>query len=198
MPEMQFEWGGLIRLLAQNLYSEKRIFIRELIQNSHDAILRRRAAEPDFGGRIDIDADLARNTLSVHDNGIGMNESDVRDYLATIGTGATRVQQNIPGLIGYFGIGFLSAFIVAEKVVVLTRKIDSAEGWHWENTGSRSYTLAKEDLKTPGTTVVVHLKPTEKGLLLEKEIIDVIKTYADMLRVPIHVNRKPKPSNAMT
>ncbi|HAW28539.1 MAG TPA: hypothetical protein DCY03_10540, partial [Planctomycetaceae bacterium] len=131
MPKMEFDFQGLIQLLAKNLYSEKRVFIRELIQNAHDGILRRQSREPDaFSPRIDVESRPDELQFIIRDNGLGMDLNDIREYLAVIGRGATRLEKgDVTGLVGQFGIGFLSAFIVAERVEVETRKVGDDDGW---------------------------------------------------------------------
>lgn len=197
MPQMQFDWNGLIRLLAHNLYSEKRVFLRELIQNAHDAVARRVSLEPELAGRIDISTSRTSGTLTVSDNGIGMDDRDLRDYIGTVGIGATRQQQGIPGLIGQFGIGFLSAFIVADRVVVETRKIKEETGWRWTNTGSREYSLEPCDVQRVGTSVTVHVREADRALIGEAEIRETIKQYSDLLAVPIFIGTSKIPANAM-
>jgi HSP90 family molecular chaperone len=191
---MQFDWDGLIVLLAQNLYSEKRIFIRELVQNAHDAIRRRaRGLEQ---GRIEITTNPDGCAFVIADNGIGMSRADLVDYLSTIGTGATRAEQGVPGLVGHFGIGFLSAFIVAEKVEVITRRVGEKTSWKWTNIGSREYEIFETDeLSDPGTIVRVLVRSSEKGLIHSDEIKAVIEDYCDMLEVPIYLNNSRRPIN---
>src|SRR5207244_4451489 len=138
VPQMEFDFDGLIELLAHHLYSEKNVFLREMIQNAHDAIQRREAADPNFKGRIDIDARPEDLQITFRDNGIGMDRSDLEQYLSTIGRSLTRLERGVvEGLIGQFGIGFLSAFVVARRVEVRTRKLGDSKGWLWENEGSK-------------------------------------------------------------
>lgn len=200
MPNMEFDFDGLIRLLANNLYSEKSVFIRELIQNAHDSIVRRRHYEGrDFGGRIDINTRPADLILEVVDNGIGMNDDDLRHYLSTIGKGRTFEERGtIEGLIGQFGIGFLSAFVVARRVEVRTRKARESQGWLWVNEGKRDYALTPCDRQGSGTTVTVHLTGEEHRALIREEAMQgYIRRYADLLRVPIHLNGGDNPVNTM-
>src|SRR5689334_15285920 len=129
MPEMQLDFDGLIQIIANHLYSEKRVFIRELIQNAHDGIKRRAQADAGFG-RIDIETRPQDLEITFRDNGIGMNKSDLEEYLSTVGNSLTRLQsKETEGLIGQFGIGFLSAFVVARHVKVRTRKLGEDVGW---------------------------------------------------------------------
>jgi len=200
MPEMQFDFDGLIQLLAHHLYSEKKVFIRELIQNAHDSIQRRRAVDDSgYGGRIDIDARPADLQIIFRDNGIGMNRHDLEEYLSSIGKSGTREEAGtVKGLIGQFGIGFLSAFVVAGRVEVRTRKFNEEQGWLWTNEGSKDYQLVPCDLPDPGTSVTVFLKgEEERGVIREDEVRNVIRHYADMLLVPIHFNGSGGPVNTM-
>jgi molecular chaperone HtpG len=198
MPEMQFDFDGLIQVIANHLYSERKVFIRELIQNAHDGI-RRRALEDAGFGRIDIETRPQDLQITVRDNGIGMNHEDLVEYLSNIGKSLTRLQrEQAEGLIGQFGIGFLSAFVVAGRVEVRTRKLGETEGWLWENDGSKSYELKPCEVAAPGTTVTVVLKRAEdRGLIQETEVRALIRKYADMLSVPIHLNGGREPENAM-
>ena len=153
MPEMQFDFSSLIDIIANHLYSEKKVFIRELIQNAHDGI-RRRAQEDAGFGRIDIETRPQDLEIRVRDNGIGMNRDDLVEYLSNVGMGFTRLQRTeTEGLIGQFGIGFLSAFVVARRVEVRTRKLGENQGWLWENEGSKTYSIEPCEVTGPGTEV---------------------------------------------
>ncbi|MEV4567666.1 ATP-binding protein [Nonomuraea sp. NPDC049419] len=195
---MNFDWEGLLRLVANHLYSEKKVFIRELIQNAHDGIRRRARNDAGFG-RIDIETRPQDLEITVRDNGIGMNDEDLIHYLSSIGKSFTRLQQeNTEGLIGQFGIGFLSAFVVARRVQVRTRKLNEEQGWLWENDGSKEYRLTPCEVSAPGTTVIVSLQGEEdRGLIQESEVRNLIRKYADMLTVPIHLNGGSEPENTM-
>ncbi len=202
MPKMQFDFDGLIQLLAQNLYSEKHVFIRELIQNSHDAIIRRRHQEGEsYLGKISIETRPDELLFIMRDTGIGMDKADLEEYLSTVGKGATREareEEKLEGLIGLFGIGFLSAFVVAERVEVRTRRLGDTQGWLWTNAGKQEYVLEPCEVAETGTTVTVILRgDEEKGVIHHDEVRDVIRRYADFLRVPIHLNGSPDPINAM-
>jgi HSP90 family molecular chaperone len=193
MPEMKFDWAGLLSLLAENLYSEKRIFIRELVQNAHDAIKRNGT---DFrGGEIRIRVDPKRSLISFSDNGDGMDRAGLEDYLSTIGTGATRLARN-EGLIGYFGIGFLSAFIVADRVEVTTKRRGEQDCWRWVNAGDREYTISKlPSCDHSGTRVDVYVRPEDIGVTHRAEIEGVVRHYCDMISIPIFYNDEKAPLN---
>lgn len=191
--EMILDFDGLMRLVAGSLYSEKKIFIRELIQNGHDGIRRREKIDKDLRGRIDIETRRDEGWISFTDNGIGMSKDDLHRYLSRIGASGTKQlggeEEQVSGLVGQFGIGFLSGFIVAAHVEVRTRKADDDQGWLWRNEGGKSYTVEPCDVKSPGTSVKVVVKdPIDRILLEPGDVINVVREFCDMLRVPIHVN----------
>lgn len=198
MPEMSFDFEGLIQMIANNLYSEKKVFIRELVQNAHDGI-RRRAVLEGVAGRIDVETRPQDLEITVRDTGIGMNRADLIDYLSNIGKSLTKEQREQDDtLIGQFGIGFLAAFVVASKVRVTTRKVGEETGWLWENTGSKEYSLTECEVAAPGTTVTVTLAGVEdRGMIQEAEVRALIRRYADMLTIPIHLNGSREPENTM-
>ena len=179
-----------------------------MVQNAHDAIQRRAHTDPDFSagnnGRIDIIANLAEEPGYVifRDNGMGMSKEDLDEYLSSIGTSGTKVareQEHVPDVIGQFGIGFLSGFVVASRIEVRTRHFredDPTKGWLWKNEGKKEYILEQCEVRSPGTEVRVFLQSaTDRGLIQDGAIRDVIRTYADMLKVPIHLNRSEAPIN---
>ena len=200
VKEMTLDFDGLMSILANSLYSEKKVFIRELVQNGHDSIRRREKREPDLRGRIDIETRPEEGWISFADNGIGMNAEDLHSYLSRIGASGTKAlgrgKEGVSGLVGQFGIGFLSGFIVAERVEVRTRKLGEAKGWLWRNDGGKQYTVAPCPLKAAGTTVKVFVKdPADRVLLEPESVTGVLRDYCDMLRVPIHVNSGTAPVN---
>jgi molecular chaperone HtpG len=199
MLEMQFDFDGLIEVIAKNLYSEKKVFIRELIQNGHDGIQRRAHGNAGWGGRIDIETRPQDLEITIRDNGTGMSRADLIDYLSNVGKSYTRQQrESTEGLIGQFGIGFLSAFVVAKRVEVRTRKIGEEQGWLWTNDGKKTYELTECAVDSPGTSVRVILRdPEDRGIIQETEVRDLIRKYADMLNVPIYLNGGGDPENTM-
>ena len=201
--EMTFDFDGLIQLLAGHLYSEKKVFIRELIQNGHDAIQRRAACDPSFhrdNGHIDVISDLSgTGRIIFRDNGVGMTQDDLETFLSTIGKSGTKAardaaattQQELTDVIGQFGIGFLSGFVVGSRVEVRTRhwQASESEACLWENSGRADYTITPCHLAYVGTEVIVHLaSAVDRGLLNDDAIRKVIRDYADMLRIAIHLN----------
>jgi len=131
-----------------------------------------------------------------------MNAVDLRDYLSRVGGSGTREvgrdQEHVQGLVGRFGIGFLSGFIIADRVEVRTRKVGETEGWLWKNDGGKSYTLESCDVPQAGTTVTVFIKDVADRAIIQVDAVqNVIREYADMLLVPIHVNHGTTPVNTM-
>lgn len=197
MAQIQFDFKGIVTLLARHLYSEKKVFIRELVQNAHDAIKRREHAEPGFAGRIDIFCRPDEDRVIFRDTGIGMSRADLEEYLSSIGASGTR-EAGVEGLIGQFGIGFLSAFIVARRVEVRTRKLGDRQGWLWVNEGDQSYTLEPCDVADVGCSVDVTIADIgDRGLVRDEFVKDMIRQYCDLLRVPIHVGASESPINTM-
>ena len=192
--DMETRFDGLIKLLAEGLYSEKDIFVRELVQNSHDSIIRRKDVEPDLAGRIDVDIDTAKQTISFTDNGIGMDERDIREFLSVIGSTGTGIARDSGmrlshELIGQFGIGMLSAFVVAEKVYVDTLKRGSDLAYEWRNSGSEECQLYSSDRSNVGSTITVFLRDDYTFFLSEQKIREIIIRYCDFISVPIYLNK---------
>jgi HSP90 family molecular chaperone len=194
--EMRANFDGLVRLLARHLYPEPDVFVRELIQNAHDGIVRRHRVDSRADGRIDVDIDREARTVSIRDNGLGMDRQDIREFLSVIGstgTGTTRRHLAVTdpatarALIGQFGIGALAAFVVADRVSVQTRRIDEQSGWQWENAGTSECTLRAHARELPGTTVTVQIAPDYHYMLDDAWVRAAIVRYCDFVAVPIHV-----------
>jgi molecular chaperone HtpG len=201
--EFQAEARQLLQLMVHSLYSNKDVFLRELVANASDALDKRRLAGLTDGGlradelRIDIEADKDARTVTVRDNGIGMSRDGVVELIGTIarsGTAETlrRLRENKEpaNLIGQFGVGFYSVFMVAEKVVLLTREAGGDSGTRWESDGGGTYTLQSVEDAPVGTSVTVHLRPAdeEDGLhdYTEKwKIQEIVKRYSDFVAHPI-------------
>ncbi|WP_114395874.1 molecular chaperone HtpG [Oleisolibacter albus] len=202
----QAEVSRLLDIVAHSLYSEKEVFLRELISNASDACDKLRYAAltnpaltadgAPFAIRLVIDKDA--RTLTVMDNGIGMGRDELVENLGTIarsGTGA--FLQSLSGdarkdvsLIGQFGVGFYSAFMVAERVEVFSRKAGEAQAWRWESDGKGSFTVAEAgDDAAParGTRIVLHLREDAGEYLEEVRLRQVVKTYSDHIAVPIRL-----------
>lgn len=195
--EMKTNFAGLIQLLAKNLYSQENVFVRELIQNGGDSITLRREVEPEHEGRIEIFTYARQNTIIFRDNGLGMDEQDIKRFLSVIGstgTGTARDRLDLAGhdnarqLVGQFGIGMLSAFVVARKVVVRTRKLGSDRALAWHNDGSTECRLYEDDKAEVGTEVAVILEDSRTHLLEEDPLRRSVRRYCDFLRYPIYLN----------
>ena len=197
----QTEVGQLLDIVAGSLYSNREIFLRELVSNASDACdkLRYEAltnpelAENTSEFAVVLEVDKKAKTLSVADNGIGMSHDDLLETLGTIaksGTGAfvealKASDKDAPGLIGQFGVGFYSAFMVADRVDVLTRKAGEDKSWQWSSDGKGEFTIEQGERNTSGTTVVLHLKKDAKEFLEESRIRHIIKTYSEHISFPV-------------
>jgi len=197
----QAEVSRLLDIVANSLYSNKEIFLRELISNASDACDRLRYAaltQPDLAGgdagyRIELRVDPKAHTLTVEDNGIGMNRDDLVDNLGTIARSGTaafvnEIDGKVDGasLIGQFGVGFYSAFMVADRVEVTSRKAGEAAGWRWISDGRGAFSVAEaDDAPARGTRVVLHLKKSERGFLDPARLRGIVKTYSDHIAIPV-------------
>lgn len=197
----QTEVGRLLDIVASSLYSNREIFLRELLSNASDACDKLRHAaltapsliEGDHDFKVQISVDAKAKTLSVSDNGVGMNHDELLETLGTIaksGTGAFIEQlgkddKSDLGLIGQFGVGFYSAFMVAEKVEVTTRKAGEAEAWLWISDGKGEFSIEQAERDERGTTVVLHLKKDAKEYLEDARVSHIVKTYSDHIGFPV-------------
>ncbi|MBO6918002.1 MAG: molecular chaperone HtpG [Rhizobiaceae bacterium] len=197
----QTEVGQLLDIVAGSLYSNREIFLRELVSNASDACdkLRYEAltnASLLEGGQdftIGIEIDAKAKTLTVSDNGIGMNHQDLLDTLGTIAKSGTSNFLNALddenkgdlGLIGQFGVGFYSAFMVAENVSVTTRKAGEKEAWLWASDGKGQFTIEPTTRDSNGTSVTLALKKDAKEFLKDARIKHIIRTYSDHISFPV-------------
>ncbi|WP_341706269.1 molecular chaperone HtpG [Halopseudomonas sp.] len=204
----QTEVKQLLHLMIHSMYSNKEIFLRELISNASDASdkLRFEAIatpalledQPEL--RIRISADPAANTLTIEDNGIGMSRQEVIDHLGTIAkSGTAAFMQQLTGdqkkdsqLIGQFGVGFYSAFIVADKVEVFTRRagLTASEGVHWESAGEGEFSIATIEKPERGTRIVLHLKAAESEFADGFRLRNVVTKYSDHISLPIELPKQ--------
>jgi len=195
---------NIFPIIKKWLYSEKDIFLRELISNSVDAItkLKKISLSEEFEGgtdyRIDLTFDKDKRTLSVEDNGIGMTDEEIRKYINQIAfSGAEDFlkkyenNENKPGIIGHFGLGFYSSFMVSTKLVIETRSYKKdAKPVMWESEGGVEFKISTIDRNTRGTKITLHLD-TESGEYLDKwKLKDLVKKYCDFLKVPIYVDNE--------
>ena len=199
IKEFQAETRQVLRLVIHSLYSHREIFLRELISNASDACEKLRfeaLARPELLGSdtlaITLNVDKAAGTLSILDNGIGMSRAEVIDNLGTIARSGTRkFLETLSGdaakdaqLIGQFGVGFYSAFIVADKVTVLTRRTGE-EAVRWESDGEGSYEIQAGEKSDRGTEVTLHLRDDDKEFLEESRLRALVRKYSDHLGLPI-------------
>jgi molecular chaperone HtpG len=199
----QAEVVQILDLMVHSLYSNKEIFLRELISNGSDAIdrlrleLLARSESPEDEGplQIRVSYDKDAGTITVADNGIGMSRAEVIEHIGTIAKSGTREflhaltgdQRTDASLIGQFGVGFYSAFIVADRVVLTTRRagLPAEEAVRWESDGRGAYTLEHADVPARGTTVVLHLRDGEDDLLSGYRLRSIIRKYSDHISLPI-------------
>jgi len=204
----QSEVKQLLHLMIHSLYSNKEIFLRELISNASDAAdkLRFRAlSQPDlYEGdgelRVRVSFDKDNRTLTIADNGIGMNREEVIDHLGTIAKSGTKAflesmgsdQAKDSQLIGQFGVGFYSAFIVADKVTVRTRAAgDKPEnGVFWESAGEGEYTVADITKADRGTEITLHLREGEDDFLNDWRVRSIISKYSDHIALPVEIEKR--------
>jgi molecular chaperone HtpG len=199
IKEFQAETKQVLRLVIHSLYSHKEIFLRELISNASDACEKLRfeaIAKPDLMGgdslNVTLTPDSSAGTLSVKDNGIGMSEAEIIDNLGTIArSGTKKFLETLSGdsakdaqLIGQFGVGFYSAFIVADKVTVLTKRSD-APAVRWESDGEGQYQIEAADKTDRGTEVILHLRDEDKEFLEGARLRQLVRKYSDHLSIPV-------------
>jgi len=218
--KFEAEVAQVLHLVTHSLYSHKEIFLRELISNASDACDKLRfeaLAQPDLSAddadlRIQITWDPDARTISIRDNGIGMSKDEVVANIGTIASSGTRrylealsgEQKADARLIGQFGVGFYSAFVVADKVTVITRRAGAAdvEGVRWESDGKGEYVLEDMTVSERGTTVVLHLKADEDEFLKAWQLRSLVTKYSDHvafpIRMPVEKDGKPDPTEWTT
>jgi molecular chaperone HtpG len=217
----QAETKQLLDLMIHSLYSNKEIFLRELISNSSDALDRLRfeaLTNPDLMApgedgkeeklEIRLEADREKRTLTVHDNGIGMSREEVIANIGTIAKSGTRElvdrlkqgesKQTIAELIGQFGVGFYSSFMAAERVELETRRAGESGGTRWESTGDGTYQIADAERASRGTTITLHLKPEDRDNGVEDwsdrwVISRIVRRYSDFVSYPIVLTAEKDP-----
>ncbi|KTB61324.1 MULTISPECIES: molecular chaperone HtpG [Pseudomonas] len=204
----QTEVKQLLHLMIHSLYSNKEIFLRELISNASDAVDKLRfeaLSKPELleGGaelKIRVSFDKDAKTVTLEDNGIGMSREDAITHLGTIAkSGTADFMKNLSGdqkkdshLIGQFGVGFYSAFIVADKVEVFSRRagLDASEGVHWTSKGEGEFEIATVDKADRGTRIVLHLKAAEDEFADGYRLRNIIKKYSDHIALPIELPKE--------
>ena len=208
----QTEVKQLLQLMIHSLYSNKEIFLRELISNASDACDKLRfesiqnptllESDPDLAVHLEIDKEA--RTLTIRDNGVGMSREEVIGNIGTIARSGTREflgklsgdQAKDSALIGQFGVGFYSSFIVADKVTLTTRRAGAttSEGVQWESSGDGSFSIETLEVPTRGTTVTLHLKEGEEGFLDAWKLRGIVRRYSDHIQLPIRMKKDPIPA----
>ena len=202
----QAEVKQLLQLMIHSLYSNKEIFLRELISNASDACDKLKfeaLAKPELYGddaalAIRVGFDAAARTITISDNGIGMSRAEAIEHLGTIAKSGTKEffsrlsgdQQKDAALIGQFGVGFYSSFIVADKVTVETRRAGEAQGVRWESGGAGDFTIEDIELPKRGTSITLHLREGEDDFLNAWRIKSIIRKYSDHVALPILMKKE--------
>jgi len=202
--QFQTEIGQLLKLMTHSLYSNKEIFIRELVSNSSDALDKfnylsltdEKFKKDNWSGEIFIKMDEADGSLTIGDNGIGMNEADLMDHLGTIAKSGTKAfMENLTGdakkdsnLIGQFGVGFYSVFMVADKVDVISKKAGEEQAYMFSTDGTGEYEVKPVTKDEHGTVIYIKLKEEEKEFLSKWKIQEVVKKYSNHIAYPIMLN----------
>jgi molecular chaperone HtpG len=203
------ETGKVLELLTHSIYSNKEIFLRELISNANDAIDKARIkalTDTNYLGdnsefQIKLTRDEEKNLLIIEDNGVGMSEEELHKNLGTIAKSGTKefieklqqAKENADNnLIGQFGVGFYSAFMVADKVEVETKSNESDSAFKWTSDGKSAYEVSESDKKERGTKLTLYIDEANKELLQEWKIKDLIKKYSNYVAVPIKMEVEEK------
>jgi molecular chaperone HtpG len=201
--EFQTEVNQLLHLIVHSLYSHPEIFLRELVSNASDALdkLKYLTLTEDaykslaFDPRIDLDLDEAQNKLIISDNGIGMNDEDLVEHLGTIARSGTKnFLNNLSGdakrdsnLIGQFGVGFYSVFMVADRVEVVSRKALEEHAWRWTSDGKSGFEIESADRPQQGTTVTVYFNEEGKTYANSWKLREIVKKYSNHIAFPIYL-----------
>ncbi len=204
--QFQTEANQILQLMTHSLYSNKEIFLRELVSNASDALDKlnmlvltdEKYKNVTFNPRIDIKIDKEKRTLTVADTGIGMNEEDLINNLGTIAKSGTKAfLENLTGeqkedsnLIGQFGVGFYAAFMVADKVEVITKKAGEEKAYKWISEGTGEFEIEEADKESHGTEIIMHLKEDEDEFLDQYRIESIIKKYSNHIPFPIFMDKE--------
>lgn len=210
--QFKAEINEMLDLVVNSLYSKKEIFLRELVSNASDAIDKAKfqgltdkdliSDNPDW--KIDIIVDAAAHTLMVSDNGIGMSAEELEQNLGTIASSGTKAFRkalkeqkgaDLPELIGQFGVGFYAAFMVADKVRVISRKRGTSAAFQWESDMQGGYTIDDAEREMPGTSVMIHLKDSEVEYLDRWRVGELVRRYSDFIAYPIRFKKLDIPKD---
>lgn len=208
--QLQFDVSGILTLLGGHLYSNPKVAIRELLQNAHDSCQRRLLEDPklpkNYQPHIDVSTDALSRTLTIRDNGSGLTESEIHQYLSTVGKSYTSELRhrlssgNSPDtelFVGQFGLGLLSAFSIASRMDMLTHSYKMGHpAWFWRFDGGEQYAVSIDERSEPGTTVILHLKLDGEFLLNPSLLAETIRHFADFIPTRITVQGSTEPLNA--
>jgi molecular chaperone HtpG len=202
--KFETEVNQLLYLIIHSLYSHKEIFLRELVSNASDALDKlkyltltdEKFKNIQFDPKIDISFDTVNNTLTVSDTGIGMNEGDLIEQIGTIAKSGTKSfveklsadSKKDSNLIGQFGVGFYSAFMIAEKIEIISRKAGEEKAYKWESDGKGEYSTSEAERDTNGTTILLHLNDEGKEFASRWRIDSIIKKYSNHIPFPINLH----------
>ena len=209
--KFEADTGKILDIVINSLYSEREIFLRELISNSSDALDKRKylgltdkkIADSSETAEIIIEVNNKEKTLTISDNGIGMNEEDLKSSLGTIARSGTKAfleqiskntkdKQTDMSMIGQFGVGFYASFMVADSVEVLSRKAGDSEAWKWSSDGKNGFNLEKSEKEKSGTSILLRLKKDAKEFLDETRLQFVVRKYSDHISYPVKLNQIDK------
>ena len=204
--QFQTEANQILQLMIHSLYSNKEIFLRELISNSSDALDKlnllvltdEKYKNVTFSPRIDIKLDKENKTLTLQDSGIGMNEADLISNIGTIAKSGTKAfieslsgdQKKDSKLIGQFGVGFYAAFMVAHKVEVISKKADEEQAFLWTSAGDGEFDLEESTRDGHGTTIILHLNDDEGEFLEAHRITSIVEKYSNHIPFPIFMDKE--------
>ena len=210
------ETKQLLNILIHSLYTERDIFLRELISNASDAISRlnfelltnKEVLDPDIEPKININIDKDNKTITISDTGIGMDQDDIMQNLGTIAhsgakdflEAATQSGEiDLSNIIGQFGVGFYSAFMVSDQIEVISKSFKQDDNAvHWVSDGGETYTIDKSEKKNRGTEIILHLKDDATEYLEEYRLRQIIKRHSDYIPYPIYLNDKEEQINRQT
>ena len=206
----QAEVGKILDIVAHSLYSEKEVFLRELISNSSDAcdklrygaIVNPKLSESSTDFKIEIDIDKKEKTITLSDNGIGMSRDEMVESLGTIAKSGTQAfMDSLKGkeekdiqssLIGQFGVGFYSAFMVADNITVISKKAGASEAWSWKSDGKGSFEVDESQKSSHGTEVILYISDKDKEFLDPLRIETTVKKYSDHIAQPVILKSQKK------
>lgn len=204
--QFQTEVSQILHLMIHSLYSNKEIFVRELVSNASDALDKlnmlvltdENYKGVDFSPRIDIVLDKEAKTITISDTGIGMNETDLVEHLGTIAKSGTKAfleqlsgdQKKDSKLIGQFGVGFYASFMVADKVEVISRKAGDEQAHKWSSMAGSEYEIEPAKRDSHGTSIIMHLKEDESEFLETHRIDSIIKKYSNHIPFPIYMDKE--------